>query len=63
MDGMVGQHRNEQVRTDTDVRAMPDWAQDALGLQRPPGIFKVSQSKNKCGESLHSRSQIGVADH
>ena len=44
MDGMVGQHRNEQVRTDTGVRAMPDWAQAELGLQLPEGVFKVSQS-------------------
>ena len=44
MDGMVGQHRNEQVRTDTGVRAMPDWAQAELRLQLPEGVFKVSQS-------------------
>ena len=44
MDGMVGQHRNEQVRADTGVRAMPDWAQAELRLQLPEGVFKVSQS-------------------
>ena len=33
MDGMVGQHRYEQVRADTGVRAMPDWAQAELRLQ------------------------------
>ena len=41
---MVGQHRNEQVRADTGVRAMPDWAQAELRLQLPEGVFKVSQS-------------------
>ena len=44
MDGMVGQHRNEQMRADTGVRAMPDWAQAELRLQLPEGVFKVSQS-------------------
>ena len=44
MDGMVGQHRNEQVRADTGVRAMPDWAQAEFRLQLPEGVFKVSQS-------------------
>ena len=43
MDGMVGQHRNEQVCADTGVRAMPDWAQAELRLQLPEGVFKVSQ--------------------
>ena len=44
MDGMVGQHRNEQVRADTGVRAMPDWAQAEFRLKLPEGVFKVSQS-------------------
>ena len=59
MDGMVGQHRNEQVRADTGVRAMPDWAQAELGLQLPEGVFKVSQSPVRA-ENLF-RIPIGVA--
>ena len=31
MDGMVGQHSNEQVCTDTGVGAMPDRAQTGFG--------------------------------
>ena len=63
MDGMVGQHRNEQVRADTGVRAMPDWAQAELRLQLPEGVFKVSQSPVRA-ENLFC-IPIGVAgsDH
>ena len=44
MDGMVGQHRDEQVCADTGVGAMPDRAQAEFGLQLPEGIFNVGQS-------------------
>ena len=44
MDGMVGQHRDKQVRADPGVGAMPDRAQTEFGVQLPEGIFKVGQS-------------------
>ena len=44
MDGMVGQHRDEQVCADSGVGVMPDRAHAEFGLQLPEGIFKVGQS-------------------
>ena len=59
MDGMVGQHRDEQVRTDSGVSVMPDRAHAEFGLQLPEGIFKVGQSPVSA-ENL-SRFPVGVA--
>ena len=59
MDGMVGQHRDEQVRTDPGVGVMPDRAHAEFGLQLPEGIFKVGQSPVNA-ENLF-RFPVGVA--
>ena len=59
MDGMVGQHRDEQVRADTGVGVIPDRAQAEFGLQLPEGIFKVAQSPVSA-ENLF-RFPVGVA--
>ena len=48
MDGMVGQHRDEQVRADTGVGAMPDRAQAEFGLQF---VEKHATESHKEGES------------
>ena len=56
---MVGQHPDEQMRTDTGVGVMPDLAHAEFGLQLPEGIFKVGQSPVSA-ENLF-RFPVGVA--
>ena len=51
MDGMVGQHRNEQVRADTGVRAMLDWAQAELSA--PGKLAKCSRLKVPTGREAN----------
>ena len=59
MDGMVGQHRDEQVHADSGVGVMPDRAHAEFGLQLPESIFMVGQLPVSA-ENLF-RFPVGVA--
>ena len=56
---MVGQHRDEQVCTDSGIGVMPDRAHAEFGLQLPEGIFNVGQPPVSA-ETLF-RFPVGVA--
>ena len=59
MDGMVGQHRNEQVRADTGVRAMPDLGAGRARTSIAGTCFQGQSIASTCGESFLHPNRCG----